>query len=318
MQHPKPRVEFSEKFHQFASDLIARCSATENPKLRLPRRHVNALASDYGFLPLTNQNQRALRELMGERGYKIQIGADAVFISRLPVSNVGPEQWPALIENICEKLVSRFTESGESLLRLSPAKFRNLATIWPADNPDFNQHCVDEMAERGYSLIFRVNYVDLWITGTETKPAKRVPKAQRDVQAWQDERLRIIALWAAPAQRPTALDTEQLKKDTAAAFGMLFTHHGRFVSGIDPYYTDYSLEDIGEPGQRGTEAEIHICNFLFDDSGTMREWLQEPLRDLLSWRPTDYGRDSDVMRLYWGTEMSRITRQQYSTVYAWK
>lgn len=174
MQHPKPRVEFSKQFHKFADDLIGRCNRSENPKLRVPRRTVNALAADYGFTPLTNPNQRALRELMGERGYKIQIGADACFISRLPVTNVEPEQWPAIIENICMRLDQLYREANEKQLRLTPAKFRNVATIWPNDNPAFNQACVEEMQELGYTMVFRVNYIDVCKIGDEAKPGKRV------------------------------------------------------------------------------------------------------------------------------------------------
>jgi hypothetical protein len=179
MQHPKPRVEFSKQFHKFADDLIGRVGGSDNPKVRIPRRTVNALAADYGFTPLTNPNQRALRELMGERGYKIQIGADACFISRLPVTNVEPDQWPAIIENICMRLKQLFVETNEKLLRLSPAKFRNVATIWPNDNPAFNQACVDEMQELGYTMVFRVNYIDVCKIGDESKPGKRKPNAKQ-------------------------------------------------------------------------------------------------------------------------------------------
>jgi hypothetical protein len=161
MQHPKPRVEFSEEFKAFAGQLIDQCNKSDNPKLRITRRALNVLASDHGFRILTTPNQRALRELMGERGYKIQIGAEAVFLSRIPVTNVSQDQWPALIDNICQKLIQMYGETGEETLRLSPAKFRNVATIWPADNPAFNQQCVEAMAARKYTLVFRVNYIDL-------------------------------------------------------------------------------------------------------------------------------------------------------------
>lgn len=174
MQHPKPRVEFSKQFHKFADDLIGRVGGSDNPKVRIPRRTVNVLAADYGFTPLTNPNQRALRELMGERGYKIQIGADACFISRLPVTNVASDQWPAIIENICTRLVQLYRETNEKLLRLSPAKFRNVATIWPNDNPAFNQACVEEMQELGYTMVFRVNYIDVCKIGDEPRPGNRV------------------------------------------------------------------------------------------------------------------------------------------------
>lgn len=184
MQRPKPRVEYSEKFQMFADNLISRHTEVRSPKLRMPRRHVNALASDYGFAPLTNQNQRALRELMSERGYKIQIGADAVFLSRLPVTNVEQTMWPALIDNICQKLGALYhatdeNTAGKKLLRLTPAKFRNIATIWPADNPAFNQACVEEMFELGFTLIFRVNYIDVCAVGDEPKVGKRKPDVKQ-------------------------------------------------------------------------------------------------------------------------------------------
>lgn len=178
MQRPKPRVEYSEKFQMFADNLITRCAETSSEKVRMTRRHVNALAAYYGFAPLTNPNQRALRELMGERGYKIQIGAAAVFLSRLPVTNVEPAMWPALIDNICQKLGALYHASdenttGKKLLRMTPAKFRNIATIWPADNLAFNQACIEEMFELGYTMIFRVNYIDVCAIGDESKPGKR-------------------------------------------------------------------------------------------------------------------------------------------------
>lgn len=179
MQHPKPRVEFSKPFHMFADNLISRCTGSDNPKVKIPRRHVNVIAGDYGFNPLTSQSQRALRELMTERGYKIQIGADAVFISRLPVTNVGQDQWPVLTDNICRKLDQLYRENNEKLLRLTPAKFRNIATIWPNDNVAFNQGCVDEMRELGYTMVFRVNYIDVCKIGDEPKPGKRKPNVKQ-------------------------------------------------------------------------------------------------------------------------------------------
>lgn len=185
MQHPKPRVEFSKPFHMFADNLISRCTGSDNPKVKIPRRHVNVIAGDYGFNPLTSQSQRALRELMTERGYKIQIGADAVFISRLPVTNVGQEQWPVLIDNICRKLDQLYRENNEKLLRLSPAKFRNIATIWPNDNVAFNQGCVDEMRELGYTVIFRVNYIDVCKVGDEPKAGKRVVKREPELPCFE-------------------------------------------------------------------------------------------------------------------------------------
>lgn len=171
MRHKK--LVFNEAFHNFADTLLAKFQNTDNPKVRLMRQQLTTTASDFGFSPMTPVLLQSLRDIMNEKGYKIQIGAQAVFISRKIVTNVDREQWPALIQNICKVLDKRFMESGEKHIRLTPFQFRNIATIWPDDNPDFNRMCVEAMAENGYTLTFRVNYIDLRPKGTESKPGKK-------------------------------------------------------------------------------------------------------------------------------------------------
>lgn len=242
MQHPKPRVEFSKPFHMFADNLISRCAGSDNPKVRISRRQVNALAGDYGFLPLTNQNQRALRELMGERGYKIQIGADAVFLSRLPVTNVNQDQWPALIDNICRKLDQLYRENNEKQLRLTPAKFRNIATIWPNDNAEFNQACVDEMRELGYMLIFRVNNIDVCKVGDEPKPGRRVV-----VRPPEEPRFQVMT---ARAMLPYLLHPRRVawRRDFSHALVINAKHKGDWASTALSH------------------ALLHLPNAILDDS----------------------------------------------------
>lgn len=169
----KNKPVFNEAFHNFADTLLVKFQNNENPKTRLMRQQLNSTARDFGFAPLTPVLLQSLRDIMSEKGYKIQIGASAVFISRKPVTNVDPAQWPALIENICRVLDKRWMESGEKHIRLTPAQFRNIATIWPDDNPDFNVMCIDAMRAKGYILTFRVNYIDLRPVGTESKPGKK-------------------------------------------------------------------------------------------------------------------------------------------------
>uniref|UniRef100_A0AB39CEN4 Uncharacterized protein n=1 Tax=Pseudomonas phage HRDY3 TaxID=3236930 RepID=A0AB39CEN4_9VIRU len=186
MRQQKP--VFNEAFHNFADTLLAKFQNNENPTLRLSREQLIGVARDFGFYPLNSVLTRSLREIMGEKGYKIQIGAQWVFISRKAVTNVDPEQWPALIENICKCLDKRWMESGEKHIRLTPAQFRNVATIWPDDNPQFNERCVEAMANIGYTLTFRVNYIDVRPKGTESKPGKK----PRDLHKQEPARIRVM------------------------------------------------------------------------------------------------------------------------------
>lgn len=167
------RVEFSDPFKEFGQELINRFIKTESNRLRMTRLTLNALAREHGVFPLENAGNVALRDLLGSQGYKIQIGVSAVHVTRIPVTNVPREQWPALIENICEKLEKLFAEKGEPILRLWPAAFRNIATVWPADHYEFNQMCSDQMHERGFTLTFHVNNIDLRRIGTEGRRGKR-------------------------------------------------------------------------------------------------------------------------------------------------
>jgi len=109
----------------------------------------------------------------------------------------------------------------------------------------------------------------------------------------------------------------EMKLHMLHAFGQVFDHAGNFHARFDPYYTDRTLEDIGTgEDQRGTEKQIRVAHFLFDESGALREWLHGPFNDLRhTYTPS---LTSDVAKLYFGVEMTRITGGQYPAVYAWK
>jgi len=179
MRTNKPRVEFSEKFTNFAETVIAKFVAAENPKLRIMRQQLNAMATDFGIDIVKNTGKQALREFLTERGYKIHIGAAAVYVSKIPVTNVPEDQWPKLVENLATRLVQIYAEKGEPYLKIWPAQFRNIATVWPADHMAFNQMVIDRMLALGYTLSFHVNSVDMRPVGTKPRKGKRPVDEQR-------------------------------------------------------------------------------------------------------------------------------------------
>lgn len=155
--------QYSQQILNITGSLIKTYEDAGKARLRLSR---HALAStvdshmeNVGLLKLTNTRTN-IRNALRERGYKIQIGS-AVFMSRLPVTNVDEAQWPALIDNICNRLVTLYEETDAQILRLTPAKFRDIATIWPADNARFNEQCSEAMRKHHFNLTFRMQFIDM-------------------------------------------------------------------------------------------------------------------------------------------------------------
>ncbi|AFH14893.1 hypothetical protein LU11_gp362 [Pseudomonas phage Lu11] len=169
--------QYSQQLLNITSNLIKTYEAAGKSRLRMSRlalaSTVDSHMDNVGLLKHTTTRTN-LRNAMRERGYKIQIGS-AVFISRLPVTNVDESQWPALIDNICNRLVSIFEETDAPFLRLSPAKFRDIATIWPADNAKFNEQCSEAMRKHHFNLTFRMQYIDM-------RPAVEEPKQEDAVE----------------------------------------------------------------------------------------------------------------------------------------
>lgn len=169
----KPRVEFSEKFINFAESVINQFNTANNPKLAIRRHKLNVMAQDFGIDISVNAGKQGLRDFLRERGYKIHIGASAVHVSKIPVTNVPKDQWPSLVENLGRRLLALYVEKGEQVMRIWPAQFRNIATVWPADHVEFNQMVIDHMQKHGYTLTFHVNSVDMRPVGTEGKRGKK-------------------------------------------------------------------------------------------------------------------------------------------------
>lgn len=169
--------QYSQQILNITGSLIQTYEAAGKARLRMSRLALTSAVDSHmenvGLLklPATRTN---IRNAMRERGYKIQIGS-AVFISRLPVTNVDESQWPALIDNICNRLVTIFEETDAPFLRLSPAKFREIATIWPADNARFNEQCSEAMRKHHFNLTFRMQFIDL-------RPVVEEPKAEGEVE----------------------------------------------------------------------------------------------------------------------------------------
>lgn len=114
-----------------------------------------------------------------------------------------------------------------------------------------------------------------------------------------------------------AANYDQMWVHMLHAFGAVFDHAGDFRLKFNPYFTDRDLADIGTgPDQRGTEEQIRVAHFLFDEKGSLRHWLDEPLKTLLHTMAPAL--TSDIAILHFGNKMDSITSSQYSAVYAWK
>jgi hypothetical protein len=154
------KCDFSAEYKQLASDLINSIKQRGMKPYHFPLTLFNAVAAkvitghthDHAF-------RRTLRELMKSKGYKITFGIGGVTVSQLPIINVDKDQWPALTRNICDRLVQLMKGADQNGLVLSPATFRNIATIWPNANDEFNTACSLIMLERGYQLRFTAKYV---------------------------------------------------------------------------------------------------------------------------------------------------------------
>lgn len=154
------KCDFSAEYKQLASDLINSIKQRGMKPYHFPLTLFNAVAAkvikgyahDHAF-------KRTMRELLKSKGYKITFGIGGVTVSQLPIINVDKEQWPALIRNICDRLVQMMKAADPNGLVLSPATFRNIATIWPHANDEFNTACSTMMIERGYHLRFTQKFV---------------------------------------------------------------------------------------------------------------------------------------------------------------
>jgi hypothetical protein len=109
---------------------------------------------------------------------------------------------------------------------------------------------------------------------------------------------------------------EEVKAQLAHQFNLLFDKDGNFATKFDPYRTDRMYDDVGTKHQRGTLHQITVAHFLFDEEGDLRQHLHLPLDHLIKSLMPSYG--SDLITLHFGKEMSRITRGQYTAIYAWK
>lgn len=117
-------------------------------------------------------------------------------------------------------------------------------------------------------------------------------------------------------RKDTAERVEEVKVILARSLKLLFKADGEFATKFDPYRTDRMFDDVGTKHQRGTLHQIEVAHFLFDEEGDLREHLHLPLEHLITEMQPAYG--SDIITLHFGKEMSRITRKQYTAIYAWK
>jgi hypothetical protein len=154
------KCDFSPEYKQLAADLINSIKQRGMKPYHFPLTLFNAVAAkvitgyehDHAF-------KRTMRELMKSKGYKITFGIGGVTVSQIPIIDVDKTQWPALTRNICDRLVDLMKSAAPNGLVLSPATFRNIATIWPNTNDEFNTACSLVMLERGYHLRFTAKFV---------------------------------------------------------------------------------------------------------------------------------------------------------------
>lgn len=154
------KCDFSPEYKQLASDLINSLKQRGLKPYHFPLTLFKAVAAKviHGST-LDHAFKRSMRELMKSRGYKITFGIAGVTVSQIPIIDVDKTQWPALIENICVRLIDTLKMCNPNGLTLSPATFRNIATVWPNSNDEFNNECSAAMLKRGYHLRFTAKCV---------------------------------------------------------------------------------------------------------------------------------------------------------------
>lgn len=165
------KCDFSPAYKQFASDLINTFNQKGRATYFMPVMAFTKAATNYipGYV-YAHQTKSAMRELMKSRGFKISFGI-GVTLTQIPVVNVDKAQWPALIGNICDRLVQLMKSAEPNGVALSPATFRNIATIWPDTNDEFNRDCSSTMLERGYHLRFTAKHV--FVTKKSPRPVEQ-------------------------------------------------------------------------------------------------------------------------------------------------
>lgn len=171
-----PKCDYPKWIYAFVDELL---SLFENGKdtryvmsahmfTVLARQHCDANKTQLANCKGTAFN-RSIRELMTTRGYNITIGANAV-ITKLKVVSVDREQWPQLVQNICERIIECMGVATD--VSMTPAQFRNIATVWPDQEPAFNNACVVEMRNKGFDMKFTKKRIYVKLLDTEATDEK--------------------------------------------------------------------------------------------------------------------------------------------------
>lgn len=105
----------------------------------------------------------------------------------------------------------------------------------------------------------------------------------------------------------------------AEALESAFDANGNFPTAYDPHRTYYEpavWKQLTVEQKNEHEHLMQMHNFLFDDRGNLRMFIQRVLGDLLKGKQWDWR--CDAIRLYYAHEHGKKTSDSYPATYMWK